>query len=124
MFINLTNHSSKFWEQKQLEATKKYGEIKDFDLPEISGYENEEDIQKMVDKYFFKIIKMEPDCVLIQGEYTFTYRLIFKLLKYGIRVVAASSSKRSIEYVNDFGRKERCSEFEFIKYREYQNEDK
>lgn len=119
MFINLSNHTSTRWSETQKEAVRQYGEIVDMPFPAVSPYISSEELDKLVEEYFNKIQQYSDVVVMVQGEFIFTYRMIVLLKKRGIRVVAAQSERRTIEFVDENKNTRRESEFEFIKFMEY-----
>ncbi len=118
MFINFTNHSSDSWSADQKQSANIYGKIVDVTFPDVDAEYDEEDIRNLADKYIEHIIKLKPDCVLCQGEFTLSYAVIKALLSCGIRVVAACSKRNSKEIINN-GVTKKISEFRFYKFREY-----
>lgn len=114
MFINYSNHPSEKWEQRQREEAEKYGEIKDMPFPNIGEEWSKERVIKLAEQEVKKIEKEKPDCVLCQGEMTFTYALVNELKKIGIKTVSATSRREVIE---DNGVK--ISKFQFCRFREY-----
>ena len=119
MFINISNHRSDRWGEKQLQMASRFGEIIDIPFPEVDPYGTSEYIDELVEEYFEKIMKYDRPTVMLQGEYLFTYRLVRRLKDAGIRVVAGCSDRRTIEYINENGFTERKSEFEFVGFKEY-----
>ena len=119
MFINISNHRSDRWSEKQLQMAARFGEIIDIPFPEVDPYGTSEYIDELVEEYFEKIMKYDRPTVMLQGEYLFTYRLVRRLKDAGIRVVAGCSDRRTIEYINENGFTERKSEFEFVGFKEY-----
>ena len=87
---------------------------------EIVGTERGEERLAMVEEYFNKIQQYSDVVVMVQGEFVFTYRMIVLLKKQGIRVVAAQSERKSIEFVDVNKNTRRESVFEFIRFMEYQ----
>lgn len=119
MFINLSNHISEKWSEKQLEAAKKYGEIIDIGFPAVDPMGDSDYIDELVEEYYSKLAEYDNPVVMVQGEFTFTYRMIQRLKKAGIKVVASCSERRSVEVVKENGQVERNSVFEFVRFREY-----
>jgi len=119
MFINLSNHPNNLWSKQQMNAASKYGKIIDMIFPNISADYTEQEIDLLSNKYFDDIIRLNPSCVMCQGEFSFVYSLVSKLKKAGIKVVAACS-ERNVEYIKN---EEEVSSkkviFKFIKFREY-----
>ena len=118
LFINLTNHPSAHWSEKQLEAAREFGEIIDIPFPDILPECTAEDIQAQADEYAGKIetkFRETDVTVHVMGEMTFTFALVSRLKDIGIRCVASTTER--IVTKNDDGTK--LSEFSFVKFREY-----
>lgn len=120
-FINLSNHPSSSWSEKQLAAAHKYGEILDIDFPQIEDSCDEEEIRTLVSVYCTKIIntthgESEGVTIHIMGEMTFTYALVKELTLMGYTCVA-STSKRIVE---EHGDGTKTVKFEFCKFRRYE----
>ena len=43
-FINLSNHPSDKWDEKQMEAAKQYGEVMDIPFPSIPAQADENEV--------------------------------------------------------------------------------
>lgn len=134
MFINLSNHPSEKWSDKQLEEARKYGtiygKIIDMPFPQISPTATSEEIDELVNEYYQKILESIPIeriifinneksfAVLVQGEFVFTYRLVNLLKDKGIIVVAARTERKVKELVEN-GIPKKVSEFNFAGFMEY-----
>ena len=118
MFVNFSNHPIEKWGQKQLEAAECYGEVVDVAFPHVDPECSTEEIKKIAREYVDKIIKLQPDCVLCQGEFCVSYHVISGLKEKDIKVVAACSERKSEEIVMDNEIK-KVSKFVFIPFREY-----
>lgn len=118
MFVNLSNHSSNNWSNRQLEMAKKYGEIIDVSFPVIDPNMTKQKVYDLALSYLDKILALKPDCVMCQGEFCFTYEMINLLKEKNIRVVAACSERKTIEKIID-NKCEKVSVFEFVQFREY-----
>lgn len=119
VFINLTNHPSSKWSEKQLAAAKEYGEVIDIPFPVIDPYADSAEIDRAVDEYFSKITKYDSPTVLIQGEFIFTYRMISRLKENGIKTVAGCSIRQSSEVIDADGVTNKKVRFDFIAFKEY-----
>ena len=118
MLINFSNHPSDYWGDKQMEAAKVYGEIKDLTFPAIDPEANNEDLQTIADQYVQKILaeaKNHKITVHVMGEMTFCFMVVSRLKRMGIESVA-STSVRNAEVAID-GRK--ISDFQFVRFRKY-----
>lgn len=118
LFINLTNHPSAHWSEKQLEAARGFGEIVDIPFPDILPECTAEDIRALADEYAGKIetkFRETDVTVHVMGEMAFTFALVSRLKEIGIRCVASTTER--IVTKNDDGTK--LSEFSFVKFREY-----
>jgi len=115
MLLNLSNHPISSWKENQKKTgIEKYQSIEDLAFPQIDPYADEDDIEKLVDEFEFKIRKINPTAVHIMGEMTFSYRLINRLKKIGIPCLA-STTKRVV-WEEDGVKK---SKFEFVNFRNY-----
>ena len=117
--INLSNHPSDKWSEKQLVCASQYGDVIDLSFPSVDPYGTSQYIDDLVQEYFDKIMEFHDPVVMLQGEYLFTYRLINKLKAAGITVLASCSERRTIEYIDENGHTSRKSEFEFVNFKEY-----
>lgn len=119
IFINLSNHPFTCWSEKQLAAAREYGEPVELPFPDISPEIGEKELKMLVDEYFTKIQELtegKTGTVHIMGEMTFTYALVERLNKSGIRCIA-STSKRIVE---EDTAGNRTSHFSFVRFRNYQ----
>ena len=119
-FINLTNHPSSLWCDKQQEAARTYGEIMDMPFPMIDETDDETYISALADEYLQKILELAKDnnvTVHLMGELTFTFALLKRLQEYGIPCVA-STSKRIVKE-EEVGRKGEVI-FQFERFRRYE----
>ena len=116
MLINLSNHPSEFWDESQTMATKEFGECVDLPFPAISPDADLEDIVELSNKYFDKIILVSEKynsvpVVHLMGEMVFVYVMANKLRSEGIRCVASTSERNTV----DLGNGQKKIEFVFIK---------
>ena len=118
MFVNFTNHPSDKWDTDQKNAANAYGEIIDIPFPDVDPEYGEEDVRKLAGECVEKIMAVNPDCVLCQGEFCLSYSVINAMKAAGIKVVAACSKRVAVENVID-GKTVRVSHFQFVKFREY-----
>lgn len=116
--LNLSNHPSEFWGQKQLEAAKEYGEIKDIPFPNVLPDAGYSEILELAEQYVESILSIAENyhiTVHVMGEMTFCYLVVTKLKEKGIDCIA-STSERISEEITD-GRK--IIDFHFVKFRSY-----
>ncbi|MCS7054492.1 MAG: hypothetical protein NZM09_12290 [Ignavibacterium sp.] len=119
MLINLSNHPSYNWSQKQINAAKrKFGKIIDIPFPHISPFASTTQVSKKAEKYLneiMSIIKSSADkinAVHLMGEFTFVI-LLYELLKKKKVPVIVSTSNRVVQEKN--GKK--IVLFDFVKFR-------
>ena len=117
-FINFSNHlvNSKEnpWSEAQIKASTVFGEIQDLPFPQVPAYANDKEVDQLAIYYVDQIVRLNPDCVMCQGEFTLSYKVINMLKQKGIRGVAACSERNTV--IID-GRK--MSTFVFVRYRDY-----
>lgn len=118
MLVNLSNHPSRYWDNKQKEASLCFGELVDMPFPQIAPNATDEELQELSRECVQEIVSLgnpKTITVHIMGEMTFTFMVVTKLKKLGIKCVA-STTERNATYNSD-GVK--LSEFSFVKFREY-----
>lgn len=116
MLLNLSNHPSSAWPEKQLNIAKQqYGPIQDMPFPQIDPEASESAIQELAAEYLDKILSIKPKAVHLMGELTFSFELVHLLKNHGITVLA-STTHRSTQDQPD-GTK--VSKFEFVRFRAY-----
>lgn len=119
MFINLSNHSSDKWSKEMLEAAQQYGQVIDIAFPNVGADWDELKVDEVATQYFEKISQYENPIIMIQGEFTLTYRLVTLCKEKGYKVVSACSERISQEKVCSDGSVNRTSIFKFVRFREY-----
>ena len=118
-FVNLSNHPSSKWSEKQLNEAYKYGDIVDIDFPSIRAEAGEEEITSLATVYAEQITALQPAAVMCQGEFTFVYALVRLLTARGIPCVAACSARSVMESVDEDGNTKKLAVFEFVRFRKY-----
>ncbi len=120
MLINLSNHPSSSWSDKQLSAAHDlYEEITDIPFPPISADSSRDRIMCIADGLVEKILCMKPDAVMCQGEFTLTYAVVSRLKQRGIKVISACSDRVAEELILPDGTIEKTAIFDFVQFREY-----
>lgn len=129
MLINLSNHPSTKWGEKQKqEALKQYKEIVDLAFPQIEPTATIEEVQELAEKYVEEIKQMlgytnvltfddKKNAVHIMGEMTFTHNVVRLLQQMVITCLASTTERKVIEEEN--GKK--TSVFQFIQFRRYRS---
>lgn len=119
MFINFTNHPSAQWSAEQKAAAQAYGEVIDLAFPAIDPAADEATLDSLASAYAARILHMNPDAVLCQGELTFVYRVVLRLERAGIPVFSACSFRKSQETISPDGSTLKQSVFVFTRFRRY-----
>lgn len=119
MLINISNHPSRFWKKKQLDAASEYGKIVDVDFPPVSPEWDETQVKAVGDKYVNKCVELIGDergrnAVHVMGELTLCFYMVNKLQSMGVTCVA-STSQRQVNYTDH----KKLSGFRFVKFRRY-----
>ena len=121
MLINLTNHPSSRWSEKQKSVAESvYGEIVDMPFPVIDEAGDEKYIATLADEYLNKIVNLSDTqsvVVHLMGEQTFSYALIKRLRERGITCVASTTKRIVKEEVP--GKKSEVI-FQFERFRAYE----
>lgn len=119
IFINHTNHPSARWSAEQLAASRAYGQIADVPFPAVDAEATAEEVRELVRVQAEKIMEMEPAAVLCQGEFNYTFALVERLKRLGVKVVAATSERTVLEETMSDGSTRQVSTFKFVQFREY-----
>ena len=117
MFVNFSNHPSRYWDNKQREASQYYGELFDMPFPQIAPNASDEELLILAQDCVDKIASLGDSksiTVHIMGEMTFCYKLITKLKAHNIRCLASTTKRETVE---ENGVK--ISKFNFVRFREY-----
>ncbi len=122
MLINISNHRSEEWCQKQIKAAVEiYGEIKDIRFPKVPPEADYDEIEKLSIEYLTIILNElvktndKINAVHLMGEFSFVYSLLTRLKSRGIKAIA-STSERNV-HINGNG--DKVSKFNFVKFREF-----
>lgn len=116
MLLNLSNHPSETWTEKQKNtAEQKFSAIMDMGFPKIDPSWNTKVIEELALDYMELITENKPEAVHIMGEFTFTFALVALLQKEGIRCIA-STTERIVEE-KEGGIRE--TSFRFVQFRDY-----
>lgn len=114
MLLNLSNHPSSSWSERQLIAASQYGDIVDMPFPNIDPYATIDQIKLLAENYLADIRKMDPTAIHLMGELNFTFCLVQLLLGLGYHCIA-STSERMVEEKD--GKK--IISFNFVQFRPY-----
>jgi hypothetical protein len=115
MLLNLSNHPSTNWGEKQKQqALEKYGSISDMAFPNVAPELNEAELTDLVQKYVEQIIKLKPNAVHIMGEMNFVFKCVTLLKSYGLDCLASTTERKVVEHGN-----EKITMFEFVQFRFY-----
>lgn len=119
LFINLSNHPSSLWGEGQLAEAKKLGEIVDMEFPAVNPcattIELDEVAQKLVDDIRERAGENNIT-VHVMGEMSLTYKVVQRLISWGIRCVCSTTQRIVTEDAD--GRK--VTEFHFEQFRDYE----
>ncbi len=115
MLLNLSNHPSSNWSDKQLKIAKaQFGTIKDMVFPIIDPSWSSKEVKGFAKKFLESILTKRPEAVHIMGEMTFTFFLVQKLQQAGIRCVASTSDRKVEERKG-----KKIVHFDFVQFRDY-----
>jgi hypothetical protein len=120
MLLNLSNHPSANWDERQMEATQAYGGVKDIAFPRINPEADAAEINTLAKKYTLDIRQRlsqtsdKQNAVHVMGELSFCHALVNKLQANGITCLVSTTVRNATE--NDG---KRISTFRFVKFRTY-----
>lgn len=119
LFINLSNHPSSLWGEGQLAEAKKMGEIVDMVFPVVNPCATTIELDEMAQKLVDDIRKLAGEnniTVHVMGEMSLTYKVVQRLISWGIRCVCSTTQRIVTEDAD--GRK--VTEFHFEQFRDYE----
>ena len=120
MFVNFSNHPSSNWSEEQRKEAQAFGKILDIPFPAIPAMATTAEVVSMAEYWTEKIQRIRPECIMCQGEFTFTMAVIWRLQKAGIRSVTACTERIAAEEPVRDGIVEKTSAFKFLQFREYE----
>ncbi len=121
MLVNLSNHQSDKWGEKQMKtAVEQYGGVIDVPFPAVPEKATTEEVQALTLDYYKKCLNLgyingEYPTIHIMGEFTFVYTFVNICKAGGIQCVA-STSERIVRELEG-GKKEVT--FNFCQFRGY-----
>lgn len=119
LFINLSNHPSSLWGEGQLAEAKKLGEIVDMEFPAVNPCATTMELDEVAQKLVDDIRERAGDnniTVHVMGEMSLTYKVVQRLISWGIRCVCSTTQRIVTEDAD--GRK--VTEFHFEQFRDYE----
>ena len=119
IFVNHTNHPSERWSAEQISAAQVYGEILDIPFPAVDAEATPAQVAALVEENLEKILALKPAAVLCQGELNYTFVLVERLKSFGVKVVAATSERATVDEILPDGSTRKVSTFRFVQFREY-----
>ncbi len=119
IFVNHTNHPSERWSAEQISAAQVYGEILDIPFPAVDAEATPAQVAALVEENLEKILALKPAAVLCQGEFNYTFVLVERLKSFGVKVVAATSERATVDEILPDGSTRQVSTFRFVQFREY-----
>jgi len=119
MLLNLSNHPISSWSDEQLFAAKHlFGEIEDYPFPIIDPRWDAAQVEEFSDEILNDIIQRygsKDVTVHLMGELTFCFALLKKLQHHGIKCVASTTERITVEQ----GKGTIIKQFRFVRFREY-----
>lgn len=119
MLINLSNHPTAEWSEKQLQqATIKYGEVVDISFPAVPPEAGTDEVRQLAFDTVNDICTKYTNqsfAVHIMGELTFVYIAVQEFQRRGIECIASTSLRKVSFSANG----EKVSQFHFVRFREY-----
>jgi len=123
MLINLSNHESARWSEKQRQAAAQFfGEVQDFPFPTVDPAATLPNVMELAQSYLQSCLFMVAPAALsssavhVMGEMTFVYQFVKLATASGLRCVASTTERIAVDKP-DGGK---ISEFRFVAFRDYE----
>ena len=119
VFVNVSNHPSDKWDEKQLSAA---GNVLNVVFPNVPPEATEEEIEALATKVVEDVVSRlaaagaltnEEKRVLVQGEFSLCNEIWKKLGAMGFQPVVATSERQSV----DLGDGKKTTVFKFVQFR-------
>lgn len=117
-FLNISNHPSSLWSDRQLTAAEEYGIIRDIPFPQVNPEMDEQYIERLADSLCDRIYAefgREKYVVHIMGEMSFTFAVVSRLNKEGIKCMVSTTERKSVDNTNGT----KTVSFDFVRFRGY-----
>lgn len=117
-FINLSNHPSSKWDEVQLAAARKYGDIIDVPFPAVDPHAEPWDIAELAGLTLHNImctLDGEDAVMHVMGEMTFVVSFVQQAANMQFLCVASTTERNTVE--NPDGTK--TVSFRFVQFRKY-----
>ena len=118
-FVNCSNHPSRLWSVMQRETAEKYGEIVDVPFPAVACDLTDMQLEELAQQTAAEILAKKPAAVMSMGEFVVCFRIVQKLKKSGIKVLASCSERHTVEHVEKDGTVHKEAVFVLQGFREY-----
>lgn len=119
MLINLTNHPSEQWSEKQKRAAQVlFGGVVDYPFPDVDPEAETEEVWELAGRIVEDVLGRwsgQRITVLVQGEFTLTVALVYMFERAGVECVCATARRQ----VEDLGGGRTLRRFEFCGFRRY-----
>ena len=119
IFVNCSNHPSAKWSAAQREAAEQYGKIADIPFPAVACDLTDMQLEELAKQTAAEILAKKPAAVMCMGEFVVCFRIVQKLKKSGIKVLASCSERHAVEHVEKDGTVHKEAVFVFQGFREY-----
>lgn len=123
MLINLSNHESGRWSEKQRQAAVQlFGAVQDFPFPTVDPAATLPQVIEQAESYLRSCFFMIPaealsaSAVHVMGEMTFVYQFVKLATAAKLRCVASTTERIAVDKP-DGGK---ISEFRFVAFRDYE----
>lgn len=126
ILLNISNHPSDKWSEKQKDG---WDIIKDIEFPNINPYASTDEIVSDANHMAWtlpaiiennlpknRIVANDEYYIMLQGEFTFCY-LLRDLIKDDYTFVIPTTERKTIETANGDGTVSKISVFEFVQWR-------
>ena len=123
MLINLSNHESSRWSEKQRQAAAQlFGEVQDFPFPPVDPAATLPQLIELAQSYLQSCLFMIPVAALptsavhVMGEMTFVYQFVKLAAATDLRCVASTTERIAVDKPEGG----KISEFRFVAFRDYE----
>lgn len=116
-FINVSNHPSKGWGERQMQAAEVFGQVVDVAFPNVPPTASLGDVESLADKCAEQIKALCPVAAMVSGEATLAAAVVRRLQTARIVCYVATTERVVTETKLPDGSVDKAARFEFVAWR-------
>lgn len=119
--VNISNHPSTKWGDRQLDAAKEWccGKVIDIPFPLVPPTFTPEEVEALAKTLADKVTTLGCSTVHVMGESGLVFALVSLFYPAGIQAIHSTTERKVVEKTEEDGTVTKTAVFEFVKFRAY-----